>query len=410
MDTQLLQTIRALPKIELHRHLEGSVRLSTLLEIAQQHGIEMPEYDIEMLRPFVQMLPGEQRTSAHFLSKFHMLRQFYRSHEVVERITREAVEDAAADNIRYMELRFTPRALCNVTQSPLDEMVALVSDTAVKTGEALGIEVRLIVSMNRHEPVEVGELVTRAAIDHRARGIVGLDLAGDEANYAALPFRTLFRQARQDGLGITIHAGEWAGANSVWDAVGNIGAHRVGHGIHVIQDRAMMQMLVDRKITLEVCPSSNFLSGIVDSLENHPLVHMTRNNLLTTLNTDDPSVCNVTLSEEFALAMDCMGLTLKDVKDYTMRAANAVFRPEAERQALVEQFKAMWAAVDDTDKTSETTQPVVIDKEQTAEADKTVLDDRATFGKAVLLDKEQTAEAEQTVLDDAASTSDEAAL
>lgn len=347
MDTQLLQTIRALPKIELHRHLEGSVRLDTLLDIAQKYGIEMPEYDIEMLRPFVQMLPGEHRTPGHFLSKFQMLRQFYRSHEVVERITREAVEDAAADNIHYMELRFTPRALCNVTLSPLDEMVALVSETAVKTAESLGIQVRLIVSMNRHEPVEIGETVMRAAIDNRAKGVVGLDLAGDEANYAALPFRTLFRQARQDGLGITIHAGEWAGANSVWDAVGNIGAHRVGHGIHVLQDRAMMQMVADRGITFEVCPSSNYLSGIVDSLENHPLPYLTRQKLLTTLNTDDPSVCNVTLSEEIVLSMNCMGLTLPDVKDFTLRAANSVFLLPAERTALIERFKAHWAAINE---------------------------------------------------------------
>jgi len=346
VDTQLLQTIRALPKIELHRHLEGAVRLETLLDIAQKYGIEMPEYDIEMLRPFVQMLPGEHRTSGHFLSKFQMLRQFYRSHEVVERITREAVEDAAADNIQYMELRFTPRALCNVTLSPLAEMVALVSETAVKTAESLGIQVRLIVSMNRHEPVDIGETVMRAALDNRSKGVVGIDLAGDEANYAALPFRTLFREARQEGLGITIHAGEWAGANSVWDAVGNIGTHRIGHGIHVLQDRAMVQMVADRGITLEVCPSSNYLSGIVDSLENHPLPYLTRQNLLTTLNTDDPSICNITLSEEIVLAMNCMGLTLPDVKDCTLRAARGVFLPEAERLALVEQFEGRWPAID----------------------------------------------------------------
>lgn len=343
MVVPLHHTIQALPKIELHRHLEGSVRLATLLDIAQQHGIEMPEYEIEMLRPFVQMMPDEPRTSRQFLNKFQMLRQFYRSHEVVARITREVVEDAAADNIQYMELRFTPRALCNVTQSPLAEMVGLVCETAVKTGDALGIQVRLIVSMNRHESVAIGETVTRAALDHRSQGVVGLDLAGDEVNYPALPFRTLFREARQEGLGITIHAGEWAGAESVWDAVGNIGADRIGHGIKVLEDRAMVQMLVDHAITLEVCPSSNYLSGIVDSLASHPLRYLTAAGLHTTLNTDDPSVCNVTLSEEIMLAMSCMSLTMSDIEAYTRRAAHAVFLPGPEKAALVQRFTAQWA-------------------------------------------------------------------
>lgn len=340
MDSQLLATARALPKIELHRHLEGSVRLTTLVDIARQYGIEMPEYDIETLRPFVQVMPGEERSTKHFLSKFAMLRQFYRSNEIVERITREAVEDAAADNVQYMELRFTPMALANLSHIPLDEVVALVTNTACQTAAQCGIQVRLIVSMNRHEPVAIGEKVAQAAVDNRDKGVVAVDLGGNEAEYPAAPFRSIFREAKKAGLGVTIHAGEWSGAGSVWDAVGNIGSQRIGHGIRALEDPGIVNILMEREVVLEVCPSSNYLSGIVDSLAVHPLPDLMKHRLLTTLNTDDPLLCNVTLSEEIAQAMDQMGLTLEDVKTHILRAARAAFLPNEERDALVRQFQA----------------------------------------------------------------------
>jgi adenosine deaminase len=340
VDSRLLATARALPKIELHRHLEGSVRLTTLLDIAREYGIEMPDDDIETLRPFVQVMPGEERSSKHFLSKFAMLRQFFRSNEVVARITREAVEDAAADNVQYMELRFTPMALSNISHTPLDEMVSLVTDTAFETAARCGIQVRLIVNMNRHEPVAIGEKVAQAAVDYRHKGVVAVDLGGNEADFPGTPFRSVFRDARKAGLGVTIHAGEWNGAGSVWDAVGNIGATRVGHGIRALEDPGIVNILVEREVVLEVCPSSNYLSGIVASLDTHPLSVMNQQHLLTTLNTDDPSICNVSLSEEIALAMEHAGLTLDDVKAAILRAARSVFLPAVERDALVRQFQS----------------------------------------------------------------------
>lgn len=340
-----LALTQPLPKIELHRHLEGSVRLTTLVEIAREYGIEMPEYDVETLRPFVQMMPDETRSSRHFLNKFSMLRQFYRSNEVVARIAREAVEDAALDNIRYMELRFTPMALGNVTGTPMEEIVPLVAEAVAAAAAQHDIQVRLIVSMNRHEPVTIGERVLHAAIANRERGVVGIDLAGDEANFSALPFANIFRIAQEVGLGVTIHAGEWNGAESVWNAVGNMHAPRIGHGIRVLEDMAMVNVLVEREVVLEVCPSSNYLSGIVNSLREHPLLELARHNLLVTIHTDDPSICNVTLSEEMALAMEHMGLTLADLKQCTLRAARAAFLPNEERDALVRYFQTQLARV-----------------------------------------------------------------
>lgn len=339
VDSSALAKMRAMPKIELHRHFEGSVRLNTLVDIAREFHIEMPEYDEETIQPFVQMMPQEPRNWQHFLAKFKTLRQFYRSDEVIARISREIVEDAAKDNIAYMELRFTPMALSSVTHSSNDDIIKLVSTTAMQAAEDCGIQVGLIVSTNRHEGPEVAEKVLQSAVDCKVRGVVGVDLAGNEAKYPAHPFRTMFRDAKKEGLGITIHAGEWDGANSVWDAIGNIGADRIGHGIRVLEDPAIMSVLVEREIVLEVCPSSNYLSGVVDELESHPLPQLMRQRVQTTINTDDPLVCNIELSDEFALAAQHMNLTMDELKTNILCAARSAFLPPAQRDKLVSDFQ-----------------------------------------------------------------------
>jgi adenosine deaminase len=338
-DDQLLNVIRALPKIELHRHLEGSVRLETLIDIAQQYGIEMPEYDVETLRPFVQMMPDEPRNSQHFLSKFFTLRQFFRSPGIIVRVTDEVIADAAADNVRYMELRFTPRALSNILNCAYHDVVSWVCQAASDAAEKYDIDVRLIVSMNRHESVEIGEEVLRAAIDFSDRGVVAVDLAGDEHAFSALPFRAVFEQAREDGLGITIHAGEWGAAENVRDAIEHLGATRVGHGVRLLEDPNLLPLVVERGTILEVCPTSNVQSGVASDFESHSLPMLYRRGVRTTINTDDPLVSNITLTDELLRVVSYMGLTLDDVKQHTLEAARAAFLPDAEREVLVAKFE-----------------------------------------------------------------------
>lgn len=338
----MLAKVKSLPKIELHRHWEASMRLETLIDIAKQHGIEMPEYDVETLRPFVQVMPDEPHSMQHFLNKFAMLRQFYRSIAVIERLTREIVEDAAHDNVKYMELRFTPKALVNISGCSVDEVVRAVCDTTMKAALDNDITVRLIASMNRHEEVKFGEKVLRAAVEHKHNGIVGIDLAGNE-ELPADPFRSIFREAKEEGLGVTIHAGEWNGANSVWDALGNLGADRIGHGVRVLEDPLITAIVIEREMVLEVCPSSNVLSGIFPSLDEHPLQRMIHMNLQVTINTDDPVICNINLSDEIYYTMKHMDLSFDDVKRCIIRSARSAFLPAEERAQLVKQFQA-WLA------------------------------------------------------------------
>ncbi|GAB4520257.1 MAG: adenosine deaminase [Anaerolineae bacterium] len=335
------EAVQTMPKIELHRHLEGSLRLTTLLDIALAEGVQLPTpvYSVEDMRPYVQMMPHEPRSWQHFMHKFTVLRQFFLSEAIIRRIAREAVEDAARDNVKYMELRFTPYALSHLINCETREVVSWVCEAVQAAAQEQQIMVRLIVSVNRHESVEIAEEGAQAAIDHQHLGVVGLDLAGIEPGYAAHPFRQVFKRARSAGLGITLHAGEWQGAQSVWDAISNIGADRIGHGIRTLEDSGIMQVLIERGIALEVCPSSNVETGAHSDLSSHPLPQLIAHGVKVTINTDDPLVFGVTLSDELRRAVEYMPLTLDDLKRQTIVAAESAFLPPAERAALVNQYK-----------------------------------------------------------------------
>ncbi len=322
-----------LPKVELHRHLEGALRLQTMLDAARQHGLDVPD-DIKALRQRVQVQDDDPLTFQNFLSKFSTLRLFYRSPEIIDRITREAVEDAANENIRYLELRFTPVALSRAERFPLHDVMDWVCDSALAAGKQLGVEVRLIASVNRHEAPALAEQVAWLAADYRDRGIVGLDLAGNEAEFSAQPFAAIFREARQAGLHITVHAGEWGGAENIREAIEDLGAERIGHGVRILEDPSVVALARERGIVFEVCQTSNYQSGVVASPGSHPLRQMFAAGLQVTINTDDPAISGITLADEFCLAARQQGLTQDALKKILFAAVEAAFLPAAARSRL----------------------------------------------------------------------------
>ncbi len=327
-----------LPKVDLHRHLEGSLRLETMLEVAWALGIDV-QRDSLGLSPLVQMQEREAFTFQNFLAKFNTLRLFYRSPGVIRRITREAIEDAARDQVRYLELRFTPVALSRAERYPLHEVINWVCKSAEQAAQDFGVIVRLIVSVNRHESLELAEQVIQLAGDFKQQGIVGIDLAGNEAEFPAIPFAGVFKEARQAGLHVTIHAGEWDGADNVREAIEQLSAERIGHGVRVLENESVIQLARERGTTFEVCITSNYQSGVVPALSAHPLPRMLQAGLEVTINTDDPSVSRITLSDEYQLACEDLGLPRQVLKQRVLAAAKAAFLPEVEREQLVDQFK-----------------------------------------------------------------------
>jgi adenosine deaminase len=335
--TASLQTYRALPKVELHRHLEGSLRLDTMVDIARQHGITIPE-DVLRLSTLVQIQEEDKFTFQNFLAKFNTLRLFYRSPDAIHRITREAVEDAAKDNVKYMELRFTPVALSRAERFPLHDVVDWVITSVQEASKKYNVIVRLIASVNRHESTELAEQVAWLAVEHLRDGMVAIDLAGNEAEFKTEPFYGLIKEARQSGLHVTIHAGEWGPATNVKEAIEKLGAERVGHGVRVLEDGNIVALARERSTAFEVCVTSNYQSGVVGSLDTHPLMRMLDAGLNVTINTDDPSISRITLSHEYYTACEDLRMPQNILKQRIVAAAHACFLPEDEKENLAKQL------------------------------------------------------------------------
>jgi len=335
--TASLNTYRALPKVELHRHLEGSLRLDTMVDIARQHGITIPA-DVLRLSTLVQVQEEDKFTFQNFLSKFNTLRMFYRSPDAIHRITHEAIEDAAKDNVKYMELRFTPVALSRAERFPLQDVIDWVMTSAKEAAQQHDVIVRLIASVNRHENTELAEQVAWISAAYIADGIVALDLAGNEAEFPSQPFYGIFKEARQAGLHVTIHAGEWGPATNVKEAIEELGTDRIGHGVRVLEDQNIMALAKERGTAFEVCVTSNYQSGVTASLDTHPLMSMLDSGLNVTINTDDPSISRITLSHEYYTACEDLQMPQSTLRHRIVAAAQAGFLAENEKEKLVKQL------------------------------------------------------------------------
>lgn len=335
-----------LPKVELHRHLEGSLRIKTIAEVARLYGITVPTMPVTaQLRPLVQVQPEDAYTYRNFLSKFQHLRQFYRSPEIIQRVVREAIEDAARDNIRYLELRVSPMALARAEGFSFNEVLDWVCASARQAAVNNHIQTRLIITINRHESIEITSQFVDLALARLDCGIVGLDLAGNEAEFVADPFLPLFKKAHEGGLKLSIHAGEWAGAENVLQAIAELDADRIAHGVRVIEDAEVVSLAKRENIPFEVCLTSNHQSGVVTTLSKHPLQRMLAAGLNVNLGTDDPSISQITLSGEYQVACEVLGISRPRLVELILNGARAAFLPEIEKAALVKALEVETKAV-----------------------------------------------------------------
>ncbi len=336
--TNLRQTLQNLPKVDLHRHLEGSLRLSTLAEIACEHGVDLPSYDIEELRPYVQVTTDEPPDFHAFLEKFNFLARFYSKLDCIERISYEAVADAAQDNVKYLELRFNPVTLALSQGFCFEEVVERVISAVKKAEQDFDITVKLLITIRRDYDQDISSRIVDVAIRYTDQSIVGLDLAGDEVHYSAQPFARLFNKAKEAGLGITVHAGEAAGAESVRTAVELLKADRIGHGVRASEDLTVMDLIREKGVTLEMCPTSNIQTAAVKAITRHPLRAFFQIGLPVTINTDDPSISNTTLTDEYMVAVRDIGVTVPEIKQMILTGVRAAFLPPSEKEQLEVRF------------------------------------------------------------------------
>jgi adenosine deaminase len=322
------------PLVELHRHLDGNVRIETVLDLARRHGIELPGWTVEGLRPYVQITEREP-SLMDFIAKFALLRRVMVDYDAVRRIVRENLEDAAGEGIDYIELRFSPYFMGEEHGLDACGVVEAACDALAEARGSIPVKAKLIGIISRQYGPETGRLELAAAIRGRDRGVVALDLAGDEANFPGGLFVRHFQEARDAGLRTVAHAGEAAGAASVRQAVLELGAERIGHGIRAIEDPTVLDLLAERRVALEVCPTSNLQTSTVSDYRSHPLPALLRRGLAVTLNTDDPGISGIDLAHEYRVASEELGLSAAELRRLQENAVEAAFLTPQERAELL---------------------------------------------------------------------------
>ena len=323
----------ALPFIDLHRHLDGNVRLQTILDLGRQHNIRLPGDTLETLRPHVQV-EGVLPDLVTWLNKLHWMIAVLADYDACRRIARENVEDAQTEGIDYIELRFSPYFMAGPNKlNPAKVVEAVVA--GVEEGRAkTGLKVKLIGILSRTFGAAACMTELDALLTQRGH-LVALDLAGDEKNYPAELFTEHFKRGRDAGWAITVHAGEAGGAASVWAALQKLGATRIGHGIRAIDDPKLLDHLRDHRIGLEVNITSNVQTNTVPGFAAHPLKQFLAHGLLATINTDDPVISAIDLRHEFRVAAPAAGLTPAEIAQTQRNALEIAFLTPAERDALL---------------------------------------------------------------------------
>jgi adenosine deaminase len=341
----LPRDFRAWPKTELHLHLDGSLLVETALDLARSRGVDAPADRESMRRALV--APRRVRSQAELLRAFDLPIALLQDAGALERAARELVEAKALDGVRYVEIRWGPR-LHLERGLALAEGIAAVCDGAAAGARAasaagMAIVVRLIATALRSHDPAANETLAVEATAFRDRGLVGWDLAGGEEAYPdPMVHRRAFEIARAGGLRITCHAGEWGGAPQVRRAL-ELQPERIAHGPGAIDDPGLCVELRDRDVTLDLCPTSNVQAGVVPSLAAHPLALLHRAGVPVTLSTDDLTVSDITLSEEYGRAVGSIGLTLRELWAIDRHGLDAAFAEEEALVLLRAEFDA-WAA------------------------------------------------------------------
>ncbi len=326
-----------LPLVDLHRHLDGNIRIQTILELSQQFGIRLPANDTESLRPHVQVTETEP-TLVAFLSKLDWGVAVLGDLDAVRRVAYENVEDALHARIDYAELRFSPYYMAMKHRLPLEGVVAAVIDGVQAGSRDLGIQTNLIGIMSRSFGTDACQQELNSLLVHKEH-LVAIDLAGDELGQPGEKFLSHFKQVRDAGLRVTVHAGEAAGPDSMWQAIKELGAERICHGVKAILDPQLMDYLAEKRIGIESCLTSNIQTSTVESLSVHPLKTFLEHGILACLNTDDPAVEGIELPYEYNTAAPMAGLSQHQIRQAQHNGLEMAFLSANEKVNLQEKCR-----------------------------------------------------------------------
>jgi adenosine deaminase len=321
------------PLIDLHRHLDGSIRLETVLDLGREHNLPLPAFDLDGLRPFVQVTEPKPGVMA-FIDKFKWMVGVLVDYDACRRVSYENVEDAYKEGIDYIEFRFSPQFMAEPFSLNLSGVTEAVIDGVLTASHDFKVKTNLIGIISRTYGVEKGWEELNALIDNRDH-LIGLDLAGDEVNFPGEMFCEHISQGRDAGLHITIHAGESTDSKAIWYAIDELGAERIGHGISAVEDTRLMQVLERKAIGIENNLTSNIQTSTVSDYQSHPLKQFLRRGIKATINTDDPGVSNITLPYEYNVAAKAVGLTVEQAHQAQRNALDVAFLESTEKDKLI---------------------------------------------------------------------------
>ena len=331
------EQVRLMPKAELHVHLDGSLRPTTLIELADQAGVELPTRDPVALRRH--MVVSDARNLEDYLARFDLTIAVLQTAESLERVAYEMIEDAVAENLRYIEIRYAPRLSTRGRLTEDDAIAAQVE--GIRRGERdFGVRAGLICCALRQWEPELSLATAEAAVRWRGRGVVGFDLAGPEAHHPPTRHQAAFDHAAAGLLGITVHAGEAAGPASIAEALHRCHADRIGHGTRLYQDPELEAYVRDRRTPVEINITSNVQTRVSASPAEHPVRRYFDEGLAVCLNTDSWLMSGVSLTDEYWLAHTELGFTREEIAEMILNGVAGAFLPWPERRALMASMKA----------------------------------------------------------------------
>lgn len=327
-----LDLIRSLPKTDLHCHLDGSLRLETLWQLARERGVDLGASSQEELRE--RMRPPDGADLAAYIKVFDSTLAVLQDPAALRRCAYELCEDAAAENVRYIEIRYSP-LLHTRNGTGMPAIIDAVLDGVAKAERDFGIVGGVILcGIRTIEPAKSLELA-ELAIEYKQRGIVGFDLAGEEKDYPAKKHIEAFYKILNNNINVTVHAGEGFGAESIHQAIHYCGAHRIGHGTRLWEDPELLAYVNDHRIALEMCISSNVHTGSIPSLDAHPFRAYFDQELRVTINTDNRLISSTTISDELALACGAFDLSVYDLRKILINGFKSAFTPHAKKKAML---------------------------------------------------------------------------
>jgi len=333
MDTLTLQDLQRLPKTDLHVHLDGSLRLATILDLAREQGVTLPADTVEGLRPFVQV--GDSCQSlVDYLKAFDVTLSVMQTYASLVRTAFELAEDSALENVRYLEVRYSP-ILHQQKGLTLHHIVQAVLEGLAKAEKQYGIMTGVILCGIRHISPELSNRLADLTVAFKNKGVVGFDLAGAEEDFPAKKHREAFSRVLANNINCTLHAGEAYGPESVHQAIHLCGAHRIGHGVRLIENGDLLNYVNDHRIPVECCPSSNVQTRAVRTMEDHPIRLFFDLGLRVTVNTDNRMVTCTTVSEEYLHLHQALGFTLDEIKELIIMGFKSAFLPYAVKRALL---------------------------------------------------------------------------